>query len=133
MDRLISSMDDRCLGISRKMRLPPGTQICSLKDLANGKGKGFTFGDEGFPFSIFVVRKDELVRAFVNECPHTGVQLNWSPDDFTSEDGSLIICSTHGALFELENGYCSFGPCIGENLEQIPWLTQSPSHGSNGD
>ena len=98
----------------------PGTQICSLKDLANGKGKGFTFGDEGFPFSIFVVRKDELVRAFVNECPHTGVQLNWSPDEFTSEDGSLIVCSTHGALFELEDGYCSFGPCTGENLEQIP-------------
>ena len=43
-----------------------------------------------------------------------------NPDEFTSEDGSLIICSTHGALFELDDGYCSYGPCTGDHLEQVP-------------
>ena len=98
----------------------PGTVICRLMELEDGKGREFTFSEDGFPFSMFIVRKAELIRAYVNECPHTGVPLNWSPDEFTSEDGSLIICSTHGALFELDDGYCSFGPCTGDHLEQVP-------------
>ena len=98
----------------------PGTVICRLEELEDGKGREFTFSEDGFPFSMFIVRKAELIRAYVNECPHTGVPLNWSPDEFTSEDGSLIICSTHGALFELDDGYCSFGPCTGDHLEQVP-------------
>ena len=40
-----------------------------------------------------------------------------------NEDGQLIICSTHGALFEMENGYCSFGPCKGDYLEPVPLET----------
>ena len=99
---------------------PPGTRICYLKDLPNGKGREFSFGEKGYPFSMFIVRKEDLIRAYINECPHIGVQLNWSPDDFTNEDGDLIVCSTHGALFEIENGYCSFGPCTGDYLKQIP-------------
>ena len=63
----------------------PGTVICRLQELEDGKGREFTFSEDGFPFSMFVVRKAELIRAYVNECPHTGVPLNWSPDEFTSD------------------------------------------------
>ena len=69
---------------------------------------------------MFVVRNGSMIRAYVNACPHTGAPLNWSINDFTSEDGKLIICSTHGALFEMKDGYCSFGPCKGDYLEKVP-------------
>lgn len=98
----------------------PGTLLCRVEELIDGQGREFEFGESGFPFSMFVIRKGKTIRGYINSCPHTGVPLNWSPDEFTSENGMLIICSTHGALFEIENGYCSFGPCEGDSLEPVP-------------
>ena len=31
-----------------------------------------------------------------------------------------IICSTHGALFKIEDGYCISGPCRSSSLEAVP-------------
>ena len=31
-----------------------------------------------------------------------------------------IICSTHGALFKIEDGYCISGPCQSSSLEAVP-------------
>ena len=101
----------------------PGVSLCRIEDVPEGQGREFVFGVSGFPFCMFMVRKGETIRGYVNSCPHTGAPLNWSPDEFTSEDGQLIICSTHGALFEMENGYCSFGPCKGDYLEPVPVQT----------
>ena len=43
-------------------------------------------------------------------------------DRFLDPDGSLIQCSTHGALFEIESGRCIAGPCKGQYLQAIPYL-----------
>lgn len=34
----------------------------------------------------------------------------------------MIQCATHGALFEIETGHCIAGPCLGQNLQKIPYL-----------
>ena len=65
------------------------------------------------------VRRGELLMAYKNSCPHTGVNLEWQPDQFLDLSNSYIQCATHGALFRLEDGYCLRGPCAGDALEPV--------------
>jgi nitrite reductase/ring-hydroxylating ferredoxin subunit len=56
----------------------------------------------------------------VNRCPHAGHPLNLLPDRFLTPDGTLLLCSSHGALFEKLTGYCVAGPCAGRTLTPLP-------------
>ncbi len=60
-----------------------------------------------------------MVRVYVNSCPHLGVPLDWAPNRFLSGDGGLIVCSTHGAVFRIEDGVCLHGPCHDDRLEPV--------------
>ena len=59
------------------------------------------------------------VYVYVNSCPHVGTPLDWTPGRFLSANGKRIICATHGAEFQIENGMCTLGPCQGEALEKV--------------
>jgi nitrite reductase/ring-hydroxylating ferredoxin subunit len=96
-----------------------GRVLCRLDDIPDGAGKGFAFGNDDEPLEIFVVRDGSQVYAYRNVCPHTGSPLDWQPDDFMNEDGSLIMCHTHGALFEIADGFCVAGPCAGDQLTAV--------------
>ena len=92
-----------------------GTVLCALTDLDATGAKGITLGGTG----IFVVRSDEGVFGYVNSCPHIGVPLDMEPDEFISDFGDEIICSTHGARFRIQDGECVSGPCTGDVLEPV--------------
>ena len=49
--------------------------------------------------------------AYRNHCPHTGSPLDWMPNQFFSEDRQMLMCHTHGALFDPSTGRCLSGPC----------------------
>jgi nitrite reductase/ring-hydroxylating ferredoxin subunit len=98
---------------------PAGRVLCRLADIPDGTGKGFDLGGGDEPLEIFVVRDGSQVYAYRNVCPHTGSPLDWQPDDFMNEDGSLIMCHTHGALFEIADGFCVAGPCAGDQLTPV--------------
>jgi nitrite reductase/ring-hydroxylating ferredoxin subunit len=66
------------------------------------------------------MRRGEGVLAYVNACPHIGTPLDTIPDRFLTSDGREFLCSTHGARFRLEDGYCVWGPCEGDSLERAP-------------
>jgi nitrite reductase/ring-hydroxylating ferredoxin subunit len=70
--------------------------------------------------AAFLVRHGETVRAYRNVCPHMGRPLNWAPDRFLTRAGDLIMCSAHGAIFDIESGACVGGPCPGRALVSIP-------------
>ena len=57
----------------------PGTVSCRLQELEDGKGREFTFSEDGFPFSMFVVRKAELIRAYLNAVSYTHLTLPTTP------------------------------------------------------
>lgn len=99
---------------------PRGLRLCALDDLADPGARGFTAELGARPLEIFVVRKGDGVHGYVNRCPHTGVNLEWLADQFLDEDGALIVCATHGALFEIDSGYCVAGPCAGDRLRPVP-------------
>lgn len=64
----------------------------------------------------FVVNVDGAFHAYVNFCVHAGTPLDWWPNEFFTDDGRLLICATHGALFEPDTGRCAGGPCGGAAL-----------------
>lgn len=76
--------------------------------------------------SLFAVRRQGKLFVYRDECPHLGIGLAYSDDDYLDRDGAHIICSTHGALFEIANGECIFGPCQGDSLIAVAfhWLDE---------
>ena len=93
--------------------------VCRISDLADPGSRAFTLGAGDWPLRGFVVRRGTRVFAYVNRCPHQGHPLNWHPDRFLSPDGSVILCSSHGAIFDLEEGRCIAGPCAGSALQPL--------------
>ena len=67
----------------------------------------------------FALRHDGEMRAYVNQCPHLGIELNWMPGRFMDSDGCFIQCATHGALFLPKSGECIAGPCQGDALTPL--------------
>lgn len=94
--------------------------ICSLEQLPVDGCLGFTIGEGDWPMRGFVVRTRNEIKGYVNRCPHAGHPLNLRPNRFLTYDGSLIVCASHGALFEKSTGYCVAGPCAGKSLESVP-------------
>lgn len=97
------------------------TELCSVHDLEEGQSLGFDLPDN----PVFAVRKDGEIYVYKNVCPHLGVALEFMENEFLDQDGALIECSTHGALFEIESGHCLAGPCQGENLTPVGFVVQN--------
>lgn len=77
--------------------------------------------------AVFLVQFDGLLYAYLNRCPHLGIELNWMPDQFLESGGDLIICSTHGALFKIDDGLCISGPCQGQALTSLQIVQDTDS------
>ncbi len=93
-------------------------KLCSIHDVSEGSSLGIDVEGET---TMFVVKKDDNLYIYKNSCPHLGVQLEWQENQFLDMDGVLIQCSTHGALFEIEDGKCISGPCQGDSLTPVPF------------
>ena len=92
------------------------TILCRTEDVAEGQARSFIIGAGKDRRDIVVVRRGGKFHAYVNSCPHQAMPLETFPDKFLNEDSSLFICSTHGARFRVEDGFCISGPCEGKSL-----------------
>lgn len=99
--------------------LPEYYPICDISSLEDPGSRGFVIEGVDGGVELFVVRRGEHLTAYINRCPHTGVNLEWQRDQFLDLSNSYIQCATHGALFRIEDGYCVRGPCAGERLEPV--------------
>lgn len=104
---------------------PAGVALCPFEDLADGTARNFVLQMRAGRFHGFVVRKGETAHGFVDQCPHAGVPLARSFDDYLTPDGQMIACSWHGALFRIEDGECVGGPCVGQRLREWPIIIDS--------
>ncbi|RBW51071.1 Rieske (2Fe-2S) protein [Marinobacter sp. F3R11] len=84
-----------------------------------GAGSGVTKSADTLPQRGFVFLDGTTPRAYLNQCPHTGIELNWMPGRFMDTDNLFIQCSTHGALFKPGDGECIAGPCQGDALTTL--------------
>lgn len=95
--------------------------LIQVDDIEEGSSKGIELNN----LYMFAVKKDDQIFLYWNRCPHLGTPLEWEEDRFLDPDGALIICSTHGALFQIEDGHCLAGPCKGKHLQQIPFIVDN--------
>lgn len=93
--------------------------LCRADEIGEGRARGFLTGEGVVRRDVILVRRDGVLRAYVNACPHQGTPLETFPDRFLDQDG-LLVCSTHGARFRVEDGYCVSGPCAGKSLQGAP-------------
>ena len=73
---------------------------------------------DGETSSIIVDCGRNPLQAWVNVCPHQGRRLDYAPGKFLIDKGRLV-CASHGATFQLEDGLCVGGPCRGEHLTSV--------------
>lgn len=81
--------------------------------------KGYVIDTPDGRREILLVRSTQGLHAYYNHCPHTGAPLDWMPDRFLSLDRRHIQCAIHGALFQLHDGACLYGPCQGRGLTPV--------------
>ena len=103
--------------------LPDGwswRQVCGSEVLRDGdSGVRFDVPARGESLAAFVVRSEGVVRAYLNQCRHVPVELDWQPGRFFDDTGLYLICSTHGAMYRASDGACAGGPCRGQGLAAL--------------
>ena len=106
----------------RVWKTPPNVPLCVETDIADPGARSFVLQIGEAFFHGFVVRKDGQVAGYIDRCPHAGSPLAVELDRYLTPDGSMILCSWHGAAFEPLTGKCIAGPCAGGRL--TPWPVQ---------
>jgi Ferredoxin subunits of nitrite reductase and ring-hydroxylating dioxygenases len=49
--------------------------ICVLNQIPDQQARGFTAGKAGHEHGFLIVRQGENIYGYINQCPHTGVNL----------------------------------------------------------
>ena len=98
--------------------------LCRLEDIPDGGSESFVAEVNGEKQSLAVLRRGSSVWVYVNSCPHIGAPLDFKKGKFLNREETHIICANHGALFEVGDGMCVRGPCIGEALEAVPCVVR---------
>lgn len=89
-------------------------------ELAHGRSKKFWLRrSSGEEVECFVVNFHGELHAFVNECRHVAMTLDWVDNQFFTEDGQFLLCPTHGALYRPDSGECVAGPPCGKSLHPV--------------
>jgi nitrite reductase/ring-hydroxylating ferredoxin subunit len=93
--------------------------LCRLDEIDDPGGRGFDFRQGEALFNGFVVRRGDRAFGYVDSCPHAGWLLAMPGGRYLTRDHRRILCRGHGALFRIESGLCTAGPCAGDSLD--PW------------
>lgn len=105
---------------ARVHETPAGVTLGSLDLIADGGARSFVVQMRAGRFHGFAVRRGSEVHGYLDRCPHAGLPLAQTLDDYMTPDGSFVSCSWHGALFRPETGECVAGPCLGQRLTKWP-------------
>ena len=79
-------------------------------------------GDLAVPFDLlyagqtcraFAIRHAGQAHAYLNRCAHVSMELDMMPNRFFDRSGTMLICSSHGAVYSPADGRCLGGPCRG--------------------
>lgn len=98
-----------------------GQLIGSSQGLLEG-GKGLRFdvkNSAGEKIPAFAVLFGGQFFAYLNQCGHIALQLDYMPGEFFSDDGQTLRCATHGAEYAPDTGACLGGPCYGVGLSAV--------------
>jgi nitrite reductase/ring-hydroxylating ferredoxin subunit len=93
--------------------------LCRTADIADPGTANVVLGPGEDDLDVLIVKSAGQVQAYINCCPHQFIPLETFPNHFLTEDKRHLVCSGHGALFELQTGFCTWGPCEGLALDPL--------------
>lgn len=96
----------------------PRIELAKCQELNDGETKLIAVDGEPPYRSIVLVKSREQFRAYWNICQHIAIPLDGGLGRLPLVDGYLV-CSTHGAKYEVSDGSCIKGPCTGTKLPTI--------------
>ncbi|WP_372801403.1 Rieske (2Fe-2S) protein [Paracoccus seriniphilus] len=94
----------------------PGTRLCLAEEV--NEPAALTVETEKGSFPLLIMRRGDGFRAYVNACPHQFLPLNYRGDRILSADGSKLMCTAHGARFDIDTGAVVEGAECG--LDPVP-------------
>jgi nitrite reductase/ring-hydroxylating ferredoxin subunit len=108
-------MDGEAAGRSGMSAPAPGTVLKTLDAIPDPGGAPADYPD----LPILIVRSGDLVRAYINVCPHQGRPLCLPSGKTLISEDRFIVCPFHGASFELESGAGAGGPGTQAGLKPV--------------
>lgn len=63
--------------------------------------------------TALLLRAQGRAVGYLNRCAHVAMELDWQPGRVFDADGRWLVCATHGALYDPQDGRCAGGPCRG--------------------
>lgn len=101
------------------MANPMRLRLCHLEQLAPGQSLGFRIKSKGQD-DFFLVNNGGDVVGYENSCPHwPGASMPVFKNHYLDGESRYIVCSGHGALFDIASGLCIRGPCAGQRLVSV--------------
>ena len=94
-------------------------RICPVAEIGDS-GKEAELVVNGERLRLMLFRREGIITAWHNVCPHKRRSLNLAPDRFLFNELGQLVCAQHGATFELPGGHCVAGPCQGAQLAAFP-------------
>lgn len=101
-----------------------GRVVARVEEMRPGSVKKFWLICRKYRVDAFLINYQGTFHAYVNRCRHMTTPLDFVRYQFFTEDGSRLICLTHGALYEPASGLCVEGPCRGLSLYRLPVLVE---------
>ncbi|MDX1351444.1 MAG: PfkB family carbohydrate kinase [Thiomicrorhabdus sp.] len=90
--------------------------LANIKQLSNAKTTVVT-AESGQ--SLVLIKYEEGVRCFINNCPHQDVPLDEAYKIDVNPFEKTMKCSVHDAYFNIDDGLCIDGPCWDESLTAV--------------
>jgi len=88
-------------------------------DVPEGGARGYDLAGDGQD-TLFAVRRLGVLHLWRDRCPHAGTPMAWRRHAYLNAAGDRIVCAAHGALFDIDTGLCTLGPCLGDVLSAVP-------------
>lgn len=97
-----------------------GRRIASVDEVPEDGTLLFTVRcvEDGEVDEALLVRLDDGVACWLNRCQHFR-HVRLDSGSGATMRGDEIVCTNHGAMFEVGSGRCTFGPCVGATLDAI--------------
>ena len=99
-----------------------GTVLCPAHDVPQLGTRCLVLHSAGSSFPVVIVRAGDVLRAYVNACPHQYLPLNYRGDRVLSADRKVLRCTNHDAAFRVDNGEGVEGLGNGLMLDPIPLI-----------
>ena len=76
-----------------------GRVIARVEEMRPGSVKKFCLICQKYRVDAFLINYQGTFHAYINRCRHMTTPLDFVRYQFFTEDGSHLICLTHGALY----------------------------------